>query len=297
MKTNFNVDLAFFLTAMSIFLFACGFFYINSYISYYGYNPEILGYSFQNYLVIGGLNGAQGICFILLILLAISLITGLKNKNILQSAGKALTYLFTIVIAFFCRFLYNIFIKYIIKAARYLFTQVPVFKHIYLFTRVILIFFASLLSYVFKPSLIEAHNFCRDSVDWDDSTDSKNIDMGLKELLSHYIYLIIVYALLFSSVFYLSNIENTAKKEAGEKLKTAQIVNLVIKDEVLNEYFKVFKIQNNEVVKAKILKCGPTNCLIAIDTDYLKSKDKDKDKAHFKNYIIKPISSTGYVLF
>ncbi|WP_151765983.1 hypothetical protein [Acinetobacter colistiniresistens] len=271
MKTNFSVDLAFFITAMSIFLFACGFFYINSYIGFYGYNPEILGYSFQNYLVIGGINGAQGICFILLILLAISLINGLRNKNILNSAGKAIAYIFTTLIVFIYNILYKSILRHIVIFFKFLFTEVRGFKHLYLLLRTIFKNLIKLFSFFFKSSLVEAHDYSKESVDWNDNTDSKNIDNGLKELLTHYIYLVVVYVLLFSSVFYLSNIETEAKAEANERMKKAAIVDLIVKDEMLNEYFKIIKIENNEVLKAKILKCGPTNCLIAIDTGQSKT--------------------------
>ena len=49
LKTNFSLDLAILFTALSIFVYACGYFYLGNYIGFFPYTHQALGYDFQDY--------------------------------------------------------------------------------------------------------------------------------------------------------------------------------------------------------------------------------------------------------
>ncbi len=278
MKTNFNLDLALFFTSLSIILYSCGYFYIQAYVNYFDFTHEALGFDFQNYLIYGGLQGSQVIFLGILIPITLSLVNKFINQNISKSITKIFNYIliFIIIISvktivailglfyFPVRIISNFIYKFH-KLANCLEILTFLVLFIAFLPLIFIIYLLKIIKDKIKPSILDTHKIAKDEIHWNSSIDTPNIDKGLKELLLHYIGSVIIYALFFIGIYYLIDIEKNGSTNAKKDLLFSPITNLTIKDEKITEWYKLNKIKEPITKNIKILICGKSKCLVAVE--------------------------------
>ncbi|MFI8011224.1 hypothetical protein ACIF8R_13720, partial [Acinetobacter sp. ABJ_C4_1] len=138
----------------------------------------------------------------------------------------------------------------------------------------------------------QTHNIIKKSINWDSKVDFKNIDQGMKEVIRYYFYLIILYLVIISILFFFIDMEKTGLHDAKERIQIEDR-ELPIKDEIIEMHLN--KIYKNVPypLKGKILECGTTNCLVAINVENFIYKGKSP-QIH-KKYIVKPIKNDSYL--
>ncbi|MCT9978950.1 hypothetical protein M2R48_11475 [Acinetobacter sp. I-MWF] len=313
MKTNFSVDLALLFTALSIFLYACGYFYIKNYVGYFGYSHHSLGYDFQNYLITGGLQGVKGLMFSFILLLLISLANTLTNKNISKSFIKGGLYIATFLFVLIFNILFYTIIKpflFILKIPYYiisifsdfLYRKFPILCHYIEIVLIIIILllglFFALITYPLKLLFRKTHNTSKNEINWNDSIDTQNIDKGFKEIIYYYAYLIVFYLLILITVFYLAGIEKKGTSDAINQFIYSDTNSISIKDDSIDYLFKSQRLTTPKFLNVKFMTCGTNKCLILIDAN--KNIDISFTKQGliiFKNpYFHKTISNSDYTL-
>lgn len=298
MKQNIGLDFAVLSTIISIFLFTCGYIYLDSYTHFWGFNHSALGFSFQDYLIHGGANNILSLFVILVVFIAVSLINALREKDLYGSFYKViLGFVFGIFI-----FLYKISIKYILKAIlkvlktfkKLIFRYKPVLNCFAWIGKNLTLFLKDLVKKV-GPSIVDTVEQSKKAVKWDNTKDAVNIEAAQKDLMSHYFYLVIFYLTFLFLLFYIVNERKVGSEEAAKHFNGVASKQIIFKSDLLNEWLKIKNFQVNYPIKAKVLLCGSNKCLIAIPSINVKNINSVSIPST-NNYFIMTIESNNYII-
>lgn len=306
MKTNFSIDLAILFTALSIFVYACGYFYLENYVGFFSYTHQALGFNFQDYLIIGSLQGIGGILFSFVLLLLISLVNTLSNKNITKSFLKGIFY----IIFYFIFLVLNIFyylsifpiIFFLKKTLALIKLKFPFFsflsKALFIGSLTVALIVFLFIFQPFKFIFSKTHKLAKKEVNWSDTIDKTNIDNGIHEFLYYYGYLIASYLIVLTTVFYLSGIEKKGTEDAKSQFIKETINIIHIKDDSIDDLFKSNNLKKPKLLKVKFITCGTNKCIVLIESDKKITINFTKQGlVYFNNpYFYRLISNSDYTI-
>ncbi|HBN5965405.1 TPA: hypothetical protein L3H12_002126 [Acinetobacter baumannii] len=288
-RKNILADLTFLTTFMAFFLYTSGNAYIGGFMRNFGYTEGALGLTLQDYFMIGGLNNISGIFLIFLALLLLSLVNTLYDRALHISMIKGIKFL----IFFPFSFIYQWVIEYG-KFPEKLAIDISYTKQNIK---------NSLnnrnkgnhpIKFLVNNISNKTNSSIQTRLNWKDEIDTENIKEGTNEILQYYYYLILLYILVTIILLSFVNMEKKGIREAQDSLNFED-EELIFKDELIENYLSKNYKDIPSPLKGKVLKCGPTNCLIAINIEDLAYKGKKPIIQ--KKYIFKPIKNDGYPTF
>lgn len=297
MKLNFSFDIALFTTIFTIYLFACGYFYYDGIISYYGFNQVSLGISLQDYLMRGWISGLSGLFIGLLILVIAAIFHTVSEKHLYEAFIKVIFVFFTFIFLV----IFNLIFKYpllkIWGSLLWLFN--------YLISSRLQGFFAAIGSFWIntgKKIIFFLKPIIKDSVDsaekfhkFDIRENSDKIDQAIAHSGRYYIYLVCFYILFFSFVFYVISIGKDSQKLSEHIFNQTHHSQIIINDKLVSDWASEKRLNIDNPVTAKIIMCGTQKCLVAIKMSNLKYQNGSTLISNH-NYLIKLIDPTSYVL-
>lgn len=298
MKQSIGLDFAVLSTLISVFLFTCGYIYLDSYTYFWGFNQATLGFSFQDYLIHGGTNNLLSLFFILIIFLFVSLFNSLREKDLYSSFYKVLLGVCIGILIF----VYELLIKHIVK---FTFKMLKNIKNILFKIKPIFSFFALIgknIVFVLKyflskigPIVINSVDKTKEAIKWDNENDTVKLEAASKDINSHYFYLVVFYLTFLFLLFYIVNEGKIGNKEATTHFNSTPSKQIILKNELLNDWLKLKNFEINYPIKAKVLLCGSNKCLIAIPSINVKNINSESIPTHNNHYIM-AIESNNYIV-
>lgn len=278
MKIKLNFDIAILLSTLTIGLYLCGKFYLEKYLSFYKYSTTAIGYSFEDYLLLGGTKFVSFIIGTLLFITILSLINKVIEKNLQPVAFKAIKYIF-LIIPIFLFFVLKEIVNFLKKFSifRKILTKVnDFFIIVFVFVVAILVvlikipfYFLNKLLDVLKDSIADSHSKSRNIIDWNTTTDEVDIKKVYSEFSAHYLYFVFgILGLCLFAIYIIKVVEQKAVMDVKKHLTQYNYSPYYIKDEVLANVLKETPTESFRV-KMNILMCNNTNCLVAIDLSHI----------------------------
>lgn len=297
MKFNFSIDLALFTTIFTIFLFACGYFYYDGLISYYGFNQISLGLSIQDYLLYGWVHGMKGFIFGLIILIIVSLMHSIQQKNLYEVFVKFLLVVFTFFVLAIVNFLFKKPYTLLCSLALYIFNSL-----INSFLQTPLAYFGAFVrrigkkigAYV-KPALRDAAVTSEKIHRFDMTENDEKIKSVINDTSLYYFYLVGFYLIFAGFTLYVISIGNDGKHKAEERFNSTSHSRIILKDELLSQWTKDKGYVLSSPISAKIIFCGSEKCLIAIKTSNINYQNGATVLSK-NNYLMKMVNVDSYIL-
>lgn len=297
MKHNISLDFAVLSTLISIFLFTCGYIYLDSYTYFWGFNQSTLGFTFQDYLIHGGANNLLSLLIIFVVFIFFSLYNALKEKDLYGSFHKAILG-FTIGIFIF---IYEVFVKFVLK---FIFFNLSFLKKIILNFKPTMLFFAligknliALTKFILRksePIIRDVVEKNKKAVNWEDKDESR-LEAAQKDFMSHYYYLVIFYLIFIFILFYIINEGKNGKNEAIKHFNNTGNKQIILKNELLNDWLETKNLKIHYPVNAKVLLCGSNKCLVAIPNINIKNP-QNYSIPTLNNYLIMTIDPSNYII-
>lgn len=300
MKHKLSIDFAILTSIISIFLFIGGYFYLDSYTDFFGYNQTSLGFSFQDYLIYGWINNLLTLFFIFVVFILISLVNTLQEKDLYESTSKIILgfFIFTFLVFWkiLSKFWIYIVLIFLISISNYLILLIflPLKKiSIYLLKKLALILETIIdkLRPFFSPILQQV----KETVDWKGEDEKQEVDNAMSIFSSHYIYFVLFYLIFIAVLIYVIYVGRVGTKEAQKDFSAQNFQNIIVKNELFNEWVKKRSFTINYPVSAKLLLCGSNKCLVGIPYSNIKNKKFETIPSQH-NYLIMTVSPDQYII-
>lgn len=300
MKYTLSIDFAILTSLVSIFLFTCGYFYLDSYTNFFGFNHSSLGFSFQDYLIYGWVNNILTLFLIFVMFLIISLVNTLQEQDLYESISKIILgfiiFIFLVLWKIFSKIWIYIAILALMSISNYLIFLIFLpLKQISIWFLKNIVNFLELIFNKLKPIFSPIFQQAKGSVNWESETDSEKIENAKKVFSYHYVYLVLFYLLFFAVLLYVIYVGKLGKKEAEKEFSTQTYQNIIVKNELLNEWIAKKNFNLDFPSPAKLLICGSNKCLIGIPTSNIKNKKLESIPSK-DNYLIMTIDPNQYII-
>lgn len=300
MKYKLSIDFAILSSIISIFLFTCGYIYLDSYTHFFGYNQSSLGFSFQDYLIYGWVNNLLTLFFIFVVFIVISLVNALQEQDVYESVSKIILGIFIFTFLIIWKLISKIWIYIaiilLICISKFLFLLLflPVKKILISILKAIAFILEKIiqkLSPFFSPIFVQA----KKAVDWEDKKDKEKVDSAMNIFSFHYVYFALFYLMFIAVLIYVIYVGRVGEKEAQKEFSAQTFENVIVKNELLNEWITKKSFNINYPVSAKLLLCGSNKCLIGIPTSNIKNKNSETIPIHH-NYLIMTVNPEQYII-
>jgi hypothetical protein len=300
MKHKLSIDFAILTSLISVFLFTSGYIYLDSYTHFFGFNHSAFGFSFQDYLIHGWANNIFSLFIIFVMFLIISLINTLQEQDLYESITKICLGIFTFIILLTWKIISytwkytTLFLLAYLSNYLFLIFLMPL-KKISIFVLKILFFFFEYIFNKSKPIFSPIFEQAKNTVDWKHESDSEKLDNAKKVFSYHYVYFVLFYLLFFSVLLYVVYVGKLGEKEAEKDFSNQSYRNIIVKNELLNEWITKKNFYLDFPSRTKLLLCGSNKCLIGIPISNLKNKNLESIPTR-NNYLIMTVDPNQYII-
>lgn len=299
MKYKLSIDFAIITSLISIFLFTCGYFYLDSFTHFLGFSHTSLGFTFQDYLMYGWVHNIFSLFLVFVIFLIISIINALQEQDLYESIVKIIFGIIVFFSILLWRILYRLWRSialFLIMGLNnyFLFIIFLPIKHIIIF--LLKIFLRSICFVVKKlrPKLSPIFKTTKQFVKWDNENDQVKVSNAQKVFERHYWYLVLFYLLFLTALFYVLHNGKTGKNDAEKAFSNNSSSSIIMKNELLNEWMAKKNFSLESPVQAKLFLCGSSKCLVGIPNSSIKNKNYFAIPSKH-NYVILTIDANQYI--
>lgn len=299
MKYKLSIDFAIITSLISIFLFTCGYFYLDSFTHFLGFSHTSLGFTFQDYLMYGWVHNIFSLFLVFVIFLIISIINALQEQDLYESIVKII---FGIIV-FFSILLWRILYRLLRSIGLFLMMGlnnsflVKIFRPTkHLIICLLKIFLRSKCFFVKKlrPKLSPIFKTTKQAVQWDNENDQVKVSNAQKVFERHYWYLVLFYLLFLLALFHVIHNGKMGEKDAEKVFSNNSSSSIIMKNELLNEWMAKKNFSLESPVQAKLFLCGSSKCLVGIPNSSIKNKNYVAIPSKH-NYIILTIDANQYI--